>query len=114
MQQGGHQADDEERRQARYHGPEGEADFPHGPDQGGDDQRGDDAARQRFAAQIQHAGEEQAETGQQVVPGTAEGNEFDAAGGQGQAGKSEKNTENRQGKPLAPEDRRDHRRSFIY
>ena len=114
MQQGGHQADDEEGRQARHHGPEGEADFPHGPDQGADDQRGDDGTGQPFAAPIQHAGEEQAEAGRQVVPGTAQGNEFDAAGRQGQAGTSEENAENRQGNALAPGNSRDRRRAFIY
>ena len=113
MQQGGGQADNEERRQARHHGPESEADFPHGPQQGDQRQRANDAARQRLAAPIQHAGQDQAKPGQQVIPGTAKGDQFDAARRQGQAGKSKKHAKNRQGKPLAPGDRRDRRRSIL-
>ncbi len=93
-----HQADHQERRQARHQWPEAQADFPQRPDDGGAEHQRHQAGAQRLAPGIEHTGQQHAQAGQQVVPRAAEGGQAHTADRQGQATEAEQGTEDIKGK----------------
>ena len=77
--------------QARQQLPPVEFHFNHGPDEGGDQQQRHEGLRAALAFEDEHACDQHAYAGQQVVPGASERGQPDAAAQQGEAEQNENN-----------------------